>query len=88
MTFIAPMGTYRHWQYSAQPYGIKTYWRAMIRPGVGGEWRQISILADDEADAIRLARECIDYEYRVEVFEFLNGRKYDPMTDGNLPPNE
>lgn len=55
-------------------------WRSMTLPARGqryqdGGWNIAHVLARDEIDTIRLARECIDYDYLVEAEEALEGRR-------------
>lgn len=83
------MTTYRHFEYRVEqlvrvPASLRGAWRAHIRDLAGGDWHELCVLGNNEADAIKIAKQCIDYEYRVEVWEFLNERKYSPMKDGNI----
>jgi hypothetical protein len=81
-------GYHRGFEVGCKPAGIKTYWRSCWREMGAAEWTDGNLLCDDAEDAVRCARECIDYDYRVAVWEFLNGRKYDAMADGCIPSND
>lgn len=45
-------------------------------------------MVDSAEEALQLARDCVDYAYRVEVWQFLNGREYDAIKDGCIPENK
>lgn len=49
----------------------KGTWRHVFDPG----WIIGSVLADDEDDAIRLAKECVDYRHRESLLALQLGRR-------------
>ena len=64
------------------PESLRGAWRPCWRELPDGKWNAGGVVGSDEADALRIARACVDYDYRVKVWEFLNGRKYDAIKDG------
>ena len=85
--------TYRNFEIHAEqliraPEIWRNLWRASFRELPDGEWRQCNILCDDEPDAIKCGRQVVDYNYRVETWQFLNGRKYNAIEDGLIPAFE
>ena len=84
---------YRNFEIGAEklvrvPPHLQGTWRAWMRELPDGSRIAISIISDTESEAIECARQCVDYDYRVKVWEFLNGRKYNAIDDGNIPAFE
>jgi hypothetical protein len=53
------------------PHGIKAAWKSSLE----SEWRIGHIYVDTVSEAVQLARECIDFNYRTEVKEAELGRR-------------
>lgn len=79
--------TYRNFEIRAEqlvraPPHIQGLWVGWMREIPDGRWRELSLLDDTENEALDCARKCVDYDYRIKVWEFLNERKYSPTKDG------
>lgn len=53
-------------------------WKAVVNH------REVGIIVDTEEDAWKLAKDVVDYNYRIKGWEAFYKRKYSPMKDGNL----
>ncbi len=70
------------------PPGGQCFWRPNMRELPDGPWVEICIIGKDCDHALEIARTCVDYDYRVKVWEFLNERVYDVAKDGFIPASE
>ena len=59
------------------PHGYKAAWRSSLEEN----WVIGHIYVDDPIEALRLAKECIDFNYRADALEVELGRK---LTTGDL----
>jgi hypothetical protein len=75
--------------------GFEIGWRHGYPPRLTPCWRGPNDLKWTEgcsagteiAEATKIAIACVDYRYRVEAWEFENGREYSAIDDGPLPAN-